>query len=163
LNLATPCDWRAWRDAQRAADSRNGPRGAAGGAARTLVRAVAAEYVAVQAPVVDRRSENLLHVDLRLRERDVVDQLGLLARPAIGLPPDDASRPGVVAGQRIRRAAQVVDEPREVARAEPDVGLGIGQHARTKWADAFGARELPPRGGQNLHEPPCIGRRPHVG
>ena len=51
-------------------------------------------------------------------------------------PADDAVLAGVVAGQRVIGAAELLDQAREVQRAEPDVDLRVRQHRRAEARDA---------------------------
>ena len=79
--------------------------------------------VGIETAIVLCRPENPLHVVLRLRERDVVDELVLVESGALCLPPDHAAVPRVVAGERVVGAAELRDQLREIQRPEADVDL----------------------------------------
>src|SRR5687768_11242117 len=58
---------------------------------------------AIQTAVVFGCAENPLHVVLRFRKRNVVDELILVQPRPFGLPPQHTTLPGVVAGERVVR------------------------------------------------------------
>ena len=66
--------------------------------------------LAVEPPVVLGGAEDPLHVVLRLGERNVVDELVFVEAGALRLPADDAALAGVVAGQRVVGAAELLDQ-----------------------------------------------------
>ena len=73
--------------------------------------------LAVEHPVVLRGAQNPLHVVLRFRERNVVDEFVLVEARALGPPSHDAVLAGVVAGKRVvrlRRTARPAPRSRVV-------------------------------------------------
>src|SRR4029453_18694067 len=83
--------------------------------------------LAVDAPVVFGRAQDLPDVVLRFRVRDVVDELVGGDTGAFGHPPRHGAGSGVVAGERVRHAAEAIDEVSEVGGANLHVGRRIGE------------------------------------
>ena len=99
-------------------------RGAAHGRRRIAPVCIgAARLGAVQPAIVFCGAENLLHVVLRLGERDVVDEFLTVDARSLGNPSRHAVLAGVVAGKRIVSAAELPDEIGEVGGAHPQVRL----------------------------------------
>ena len=69
-----------------------------------------AAALAVEHPIVFRRSQDPLDVVLRLGERNVVDELVLVEARALRPPADDPALAGVVARQRVVGPAELLDQ-----------------------------------------------------
>ena len=138
-------------------------RGAALGATRRAHRRRLGAPPAIETAIVLGRAEDLLHVILRLRKRDVVDELVAVDARPLGNPAGDATRAGVVGRQRVVHSAELLDQIREVRRADLQVGVGRGQHAdRELPRQLQHARVLTAGGGNDLHQPVGVGDRPDV-
>src|SRR5215212_175959 len=63
---------------------------------------------AVEPPIVLGRSENTLHIILRLGKRNIVDELVLVEPRPLRFPADHTALARVVAGKRVVRPAELL-------------------------------------------------------
>src|SRR6476646_6970532 len=112
-----------------------GRRSARACRATVLAPGVPISAVAVQAPVVFRRADDALHVVLRLREWDVVDELVTAQARTIAEPADDAILARVVGGERRHDVAELLHEVLEVRHADAKIRLWIRQAQRRESAN----------------------------
>ena len=118
----------------------------------------------VQVAVILRRAEDLLHVALRFRKRDVVDELVTIDPGPLGHPSRDAIRPGVVRGQRQMSGSELADQIGEVRRAHLEIAVRRRQQADRKTpGEVQRLRVLAASRRQELHQTVGVGRRFHVG